>query len=83
MASRFVRSPWGLLNQVPYATSPDAEQWVLDCIDVMPKLNQKVVLLAFFSNGDLKDKPDMQEATIKRLKKGGSQSRKGRRYTGH
>ncbi len=59
----------GILNQVPYATSPEAEQWVLDCIDVMPKLNQKVVLLAFFSNGDLKGKKDMQDAAIARLKK--------------
>ncbi len=64
----------GILNQVPYATSPDAEQWVLDCIDVMPKLNQKVVLLAFFSNGDLKGKPDMQEAAIARLKKAASKA---------
>ena len=59
----------GILNEIPYATSPEAEQWVLDCIEVMPKLNQKVVLLAFFSNGDLKDKPDMQDAVIERLKK--------------
>ena len=59
----------GILNQIPYATSSDAEQWVLDCIEVMPKLNQKVVLLAFFANGDLKGKPDMQEAAIARLKK--------------
>ena len=66
----------GSLNQIPYATSPDAEQWVLDCIEVMPKLNVKVVLLAFFANGDLKDKPDMQEATIKRLKKAAPKAEK-------
>lgn len=66
----------GILNQVPYATSPDAEQWVLDCIEVMPKLNQKVVLLAFFSNGDLKDKPDMQKAAIERLKKAAPKAEK-------
>lgn len=66
----------GMLNQIPYATSPDAEQWVLDCIDVMPKLNQKVVLLAFFFNGDLKDKKDMQDATIARLKKAAPRAEK-------
>lgn len=66
----------GILNQIPYATSPEAEQWVLDCIDVMPKLNQKVVLLAFFSNGDLKDKKDMQEAAIARLKKAAPKAEK-------
>ena len=59
----------GILNEVPYATSPEAEQWVLDCIGVMPMLNQKVVLLAFFSNGDLKGKKEMQDAAIERLKK--------------
>ncbi len=66
----------GVLNQIPYATSPEAEQWVLDCIEVMPKLNQKVVLLAFFSNGDLKDKPDMQQAAIERLKKAAPKAEK-------
>jgi L-ribulose-5-phosphate 3-epimerase len=59
----------GILNQVPYATSAEAEQWVLDCIEVMPKLQQKLVLLAFFSNGDLKGKKDMQDAAIERLRR--------------
>lgn len=59
----------GILNQVPFSTSPEAEQWVMDCIDVMPKLDQKVVLLAFFSDGDLKGKEDLQDAVIERLKK--------------
>jgi sugar phosphate isomerase/epimerase len=59
----------GVLNRVPYATSSEAEQWVLDCIEVMPKLDQKVVLLAFFADGDLKGKKEMQDAVIQRLKK--------------
>lgn len=66
----------GILNEIPYATSPEAEQWVLDCIEVMPKLDQKVVLIAFFSNGDLKDKPDMQQAAIARLKKAAPKAEK-------
>lgn len=66
----------GILNQIPYATSPEAEQWVLDCIEVMPKLDQKIVLLAFFSNGDLKDKKDMQDAAIARLKKAAPRAEK-------
>ena len=40
----------GILNQVPYASDDGAEQWVAECIDVMPQLNQQVVLLAFFGN---------------------------------
>jgi sugar phosphate isomerase/epimerase len=59
----------GILNEVPFATSPDADSWVWDCIDVMPKLGVKVVLLAFFSKGDLKGKPELQDAVIARLEK--------------
>ncbi len=59
----------GVLNRKPYASDPDAEQWVVDCIEVMPKLNQRVVLLAFFGKGNLKDKPDAQKEVIRRLKK--------------
>ena len=59
----------GLLNSIPYATEPETEAWVEECIDVMPKLGVKVVLLAFFSRGDIKDKPDLQKEVIRRLKK--------------
>jgi sugar phosphate isomerase/epimerase len=59
----------GMLNQVPYASDPDAERWVQECVEVMPKLGQKVVLLAFFGNGDIKGKPDLQEEVIRRLKR--------------
>lgn len=59
----------GILNRRPYASDPESEQWVADCIEVMPKMNQHIVLLAFFSKGDIKGKPDAQEAVIQRLKK--------------
>jgi L-ribulose-5-phosphate 3-epimerase len=59
----------GVLNSVPYSSSPDAERWVGQCIEVLPKLDQKIVLLAFFSQGDIKDKPELQEEVIRRLKK--------------
>ncbi len=59
----------GVLNSVPFSTDDRGEQWVSDCIDVMPKLNQKVVLLAFFSKGDIKGKPDLQKQVIARLKR--------------
>ncbi len=57
------------LNSKPYASDPDAEQWVVDVIEVMPKMKQRIVLLAFFSNGDIKDKPREQQQVIDRLKK--------------
>ena len=59
----------GVLNGVPYATSPEAERWVEECIEVMPKIGVKIVLLAFFSKGNIKGKRDLQDAVIKRLKK--------------
>ena len=59
----------GVLNQRPYASDPDAEQWVADCVDLMQEMGQRVVLLAFFGDGDIKDKPDAQKKVIRRLKK--------------
>ena len=59
----------GVLNRRPYASDPEAEQWVAECVEVMPKLNQRVVLLAFFGKGDVKDKPEAQKEVIRRLKK--------------
>jgi L-ribulose-5-phosphate 3-epimerase len=59
----------GVLNSVPYATDPEAEKWVAECVEVMPKLGQKVVLLAFFGKGDIKGRPDLQDQVIRRLKR--------------
>jgi len=59
----------GILNQRPYASDPEAEKWVADCIEVLPKLGKQVVLLAFFGNGDIKGKPDAQKEVIRRLEK--------------
>lgn len=59
----------GVLNHVPYASSPEAEQWVEQCIETMPKMQQKIVLLAFFGQGDIKDQPERIQEVIRRLKK--------------
>jgi sugar phosphate isomerase/epimerase len=56
------------LNNKPYASDPDAEQWMVDCIDVMQQMGQKVVLVPFFAAADLRDKPDAQAEVIRRLK---------------
>ena len=57
------------LNQTPLATEDRAETWVSDCIDVMVKMDQKIVLLAFFGAGDIKGKPALQDKVIARLKR--------------
>lgn len=59
----------GILNSVPLATEDRAEQWVRECIDLMPALEQRVVLLAFFNAGDIQGKPDLQGKLIERLKR--------------
>lgn len=58
----------GVLNSVPFATEPQTVEWVSDCIDVMAAMQQRVVLLAFFGQGDIRDKPDAQKEVIRRLK---------------
>jgi sugar phosphate isomerase/epimerase len=59
----------GVLNNRPYATDDDAEQWVSQCVDVMAAMGQKIVLLAFFGKGDILDRPDLQAKVVERLKK--------------
>lgn len=59
----------GEMNNIPYKSDPRAEQWVFDSIDVAEIMGVKVVLLAFFSNGDLKNDPGGTKETIRRLEK--------------
>lgn len=59
----------GELNNTPYKRDPRTEAWVSDSVAVMSSLGVKVVLLAFFGNGDLVgDKAGLEEV-IRRLKK--------------
>ncbi|MEN6576727.1 MAG: sugar phosphate isomerase/epimerase family protein [Phycisphaerales bacterium] len=60
----------GGLNEVPYKSDPRAEQWVDKAIDVaqaMP-MRQKIILLAFFGKGDLKNDAAGTDATVAKLK---------------
>lgn len=66
----------GILNERPYASEPEPEAWVADCIEVMPKLGVRVVLVAFFAKGDIKDKPELQKEVARRLKKVAPQAEK-------
>lgn len=59
----------GEMNKIPYKSDPRAEIWVSDSIDVAKKMDVRVVLLAFFSNGDLKNDVQGTQETIRRLKK--------------
>ncbi len=59
----------GVLNNVPYKSDANAEQWVLASVGVMQRLKIRLALLAFFGNGDLIDDPAGVNETIRRLKK--------------
>jgi len=59
----------GLFNGRPFAREAAAEDWVLDCLDAMKELEVEPVLLAFFSEGDLRDRPDDQKSTVEKLKR--------------
>ena len=59
----------GELNGIPYKSDPRTEAWVSDCVDVMQALGVKVVLLAFFGNGDLVGDAKGTDEVVRRLKK--------------
>lgn len=58
----------GLLNEIPYKSDPRTEQWVQDSVDVAKALGVQNVLLAFFSNNDLRNDKKGTQAVIDRLK---------------
>lgn len=58
----------GELNNVPYKSDPRTIEWVSDSIDVCTALGVRVVLLAFFGKGDLRDDKPGVEEVVRRLK---------------
>jgi L-ribulose-5-phosphate 3-epimerase len=59
----------GELNRVPYKSEPKTEEWVWNSVEAAKALNVKVILLAFFSEGDLRNDEKGKKAVIERLKK--------------
>ena len=57
-----------IMNEVPYKSDPRTIKWVADSIDVARALDVRVVLLAFFMKGDLKNDPEGQAEVVRRLK---------------
>jgi sugar phosphate isomerase/epimerase len=56
------------LNRVPYKSEPRTEEWVWDSVDVASNLGVSVILLAFFSNNDLRNDEPGKKEVIRRLK---------------
>lgn len=68
----------GEMNRVPYKSDPKTIGWVSDCIDVQKAMGVKVVLLAFFSNGDLKGDKTGTDEVVRRLKEVAPKAEKAR-----
>lgn len=57
------------LNNIPFKSDPRTIEWVWDSVTVAKNLGVSVVLLAFFSNNDLRNDPAGQEEVVQRLRK--------------
>lgn len=58
----------GELNNYPFKSDQQTDQWVADSIQVAKEFNIKVVLIAFFNQGDLKNDSKGQDAVIQKFK---------------
>ncbi len=62
----------GFLNNTPLATDPRGPAWLEQTIDAAADLDAKIILLAFFGNGDLRHEGQLKEndvdAVVERLK---------------
>ncbi len=59
----------GVLNGMPYKSEPKTEDWVVDGIGVCNALGCKVLLLAFFGKGDLRNDSKGIDVVVERLKR--------------
>jgi L-ribulose-5-phosphate 3-epimerase len=57
-----------VMNRVPYKSDPRTVDWVRDSIGVARALGVRVILLAFFEQGDLRDDAAGQAEVVRRLK---------------
>jgi len=58
----------GELNNVPFKSDARTVTWVRDSIDVLRALQMRVVLLAFFHKGDLRNDAKGIDETVRRLR---------------
>jgi L-ribulose-5-phosphate 3-epimerase len=58
----------GTLNEAPYKSDPQTEQWVHDSIGVAKNMGVKTILLAFFAKNDLRNDPAGVTEVVRRLK---------------
>lgn len=59
----------GTLNNLPYKSDPRTEKWVAGAVDTAKAMEVKVILLAFFGKGDLRNDKEGTDVVVERLKK--------------
>jgi len=59
----------GLMNSQPLATTPEAEDWVKDCINAMVEMNVEQVLVPFFGNADLTQHKEQIPLVVEKFKR--------------
>jgi L-ribulose-5-phosphate 3-epimerase len=64
----------GVLNNIPYKSDPRADRWVREGIDAAHAMSAKIILLAFFGEGDLLKDPQGTDVVVKRLRRVAAQA---------
>jgi len=59
----------GQLNSYPLATTPEAENWVEDCLEAMDEMDIEVVLIPFFGNADMNLHKEHQPLVIEKFRR--------------
>ena len=59
----------GVLNNIPYKSDPRADRWVRQGIDVAHAMGVRVILLAFFGNGELRKDKQGIDVVVNRLRR--------------
>ena len=66
----------GILNEYPLKSDPRSEAWIAEGIKVCRTMGVKVMLLAFFGKGDLKNDPNGTSVVVAKLKRLAPQAQK-------
>ena len=59
----------GTMNEIPFATTPEAEDWVKNCLDAMEEMKIDRVLIPFFGNADMEKLKDQQPLALEKFKR--------------
>lgn len=58
----------GTLNEFPLKSDPRTDKWLSRAVDTADAMDTKVILLAFFGNGDLRDDTKGKDNVVAKLK---------------